>query len=37
VLGLVIVLIGLPSLQSAFVALLGKAFVLLRTLQGVGA
>jgi flagellar biosynthesis protein FliR len=32
--GLVIVLVGLPSLQSAFVELLGKAFVLLRTLQG---
>jgi flagellar biosynthetic protein FliR len=36
VFGLVIVLVGLPSLQSAFVVLLGKAFVLLRGLQGVG-
>jgi flagellar biosynthetic protein FliR len=35
--GLVIVLVGLPALQSAFVALLGKAFILLRTLQGMGA
>jgi flagellar biosynthetic protein FliR len=34
VFGLLIVLVGLPSLQSAFVALLGKAFVLLRTIQG---
>jgi flagellar biosynthetic protein FliR len=37
VFGLVIVLVGLPSLQSAFVGLLGKAFILLRTLQGGGA
>ena len=35
--GLAIILIGLPSLQSAFVGLLGKAFILLRTLQGMGA
>ena len=35
--GLVIVLVGLPSLQSAFVALLAKAFLLLRSLQGMGA
>jgi len=34
VFGLVIVIVGLPALQSAFVALLGKAFVLLSTLQG---
>ncbi len=37
VFGLVIILVGLPSLQSAFVALLGKAFVLVRALQGAGA
>ncbi|MEJ1961933.1 MAG: flagellar biosynthetic protein FliR [Gammaproteobacteria bacterium] len=37
VFGLVIILVGLPSLQSAFVGLLGKAFVLLKTLQGGGA
>jgi flagellar biosynthetic protein FliR len=37
VFGLVIILVGLPSLQSAFVGLLGKAFLLVRTLQGAGA
>jgi flagellar biosynthetic protein FliR len=37
VFGLVIILIGLPALQSAFVELLAKAFVLVRTLQGGGA
>jgi flagellar biosynthetic protein FliR len=36
VFGLVIVLVGLPALQSAFVSLLGKAFMLLRMLQGGG-
>jgi flagellar biosynthesis protein FliR len=36
VFGLVIVLVGLPALQSAFVSLLGQAFMLLRTLQGGG-
>jgi flagellar biosynthesis protein FliR len=34
VFGLVIVIVGLPALQSAFVDLLGKAFLLLNTLQG---
>src|SRR5262245_60879664 len=34
VFGLVIITVGLPALQSAFVDLLGKAFMLLRTLQG---
>ena len=34
VFGLVIITVGLPALQSAFVELLGKAFQLLRTLQG---
>ena len=34
--GLVIIIVGLPALQSAFVELLGKAFMLLRTLQGGG-
>jgi flagellar biosynthetic protein FliR len=34
VFGLVIVMVGLPALQSAFVDLLGKAFMLLRTVQG---
>jgi flagellar biosynthetic protein FliR len=37
VFGLVIIMVGLPALQSAFVALLGKAFVLLGILQGGGA
>jgi len=32
--GLVIAMVGLPALQSAFVDLLGKAFMLLRTVQG---
>jgi len=36
VFGLVIVLVGLPALQSSFITLLGKAFVLLRSLQGGG-
>lgn len=36
VFGLVIVLVGLPALQSAFVSLLARAFMLLRTLQGGG-
>jgi flagellar biosynthetic protein FliR len=35
VFGLVIVIVGLPALQSAFVELLAKAFTLLRTLQAV--
>jgi len=34
VFGLVIITVGLPALQSAFVDLLGKAFMLLRTVQG---
>ncbi len=34
VFGLVIILVGLPALQSAFIGLLGKAFLLLRTVQG---
>ena len=34
VFGLIIIIVGLPALQSAFVDLLGKAFVLLRGLQG---
>lgn len=34
VFGLVIIMVGLPALQSAFVDLLGKAFILLRTVQG---
>jgi flagellar biosynthetic protein FliR len=34
VFGLVIIMVGLPALQSAFVDLLGKAFMLLRTVQG---
>jgi flagellar biosynthetic protein FliR len=34
VFGLVIAMVGLPALQSAFVDLLGKAFMLLRTVQG---
>lgn len=34
VFGLVIITVGLPSLQSAFVELLSKAFLLLRTVQG---
>jgi flagellar biosynthesis protein FliR len=37
VFGLVIVMVGLPALQSAFVVLLGKAFMLLSVLQGAGA
>jgi flagellar biosynthesis protein FliR len=37
VFGLVIILVGLPSLQSAFVGLLGQAFMLVRALQGAGA
>jgi flagellar biosynthetic protein FliR len=36
VFGLVIILVGLPALQSAFVELLGKAFMILRVLQGGG-
>ena len=36
VFGLVIVMVGLPALQSAFVDLLAKAFTLLRTVQGAG-
>jgi flagellar biosynthesis protein FliR len=36
VFGLVIIIVGLPALQSAFVELLGKAFMLLRALQGGG-
>ncbi len=34
VFGLVIVTVGLPALQSAFVDLLGKVFILLRIVQG---
>jgi flagellar biosynthetic protein FliR len=34
VFGLVIITVGLPALQSAFVELLGQAFMLLRTVQG---
>jgi flagellar biosynthetic protein FliR len=34
VFGLMIIIVGLPALQSAFVVLLGKAFILLRALQG---
>jgi len=37
VFGLVIVLVGLPALQSSFVELLGHAFVLVRALLGGGA
>jgi flagellar biosynthesis protein FliR len=36
VFGLVIIIVGLPALQSAFIVLLDKAFILLRTLQGAG-
>jgi flagellar biosynthetic protein FliR len=36
VFGLVIVLFGLPALQSSFIRLLGEAFALLRTLLGAG-
>ena len=34
VFGLVIIVIGLPALQSAFVRLLGQGFVLIRHLLG---
>ncbi|HEV7716608.1 MAG TPA: flagellar biosynthetic protein FliR [Steroidobacteraceae bacterium] len=37
VFGLVIILVGLPGLQSSFVRLLGQAFTMLRSLQGGGA
>jgi flagellar biosynthetic protein FliR len=37
VFGLVIILVGLPGLQSSFVRLLSQAFIMLRNLQGGGA
>ena len=37
VFGLVIILVGLPALQSAFVGLLSQAFLMIRTLLGGGA